>query len=494
MNHRTGAASIITAEQIDSEVGLLNRLKSRVTGSAEHEELIGHIESQLRESGLAVNSDSLFFSSWTSVAGEAASLRVEGRLHRISSIVPYSGTTSPAGIEAELVLLGSLMPTWENARDKIAVVEVSNFRVPMRGPIGTWGDDPSWPTTANPVIAATIAGTRLAQARRAGVKAVIFAWKNISDECADDQYLPFTFDYQDIPAVFVSGAAGRSVVEAAAAGETGSLVVPYVVTPGATTRTLSAVVEGTHAPDETVLMVTHTDGVNAIEENGHIALVAMARAAARNPPERTSVFVFTSGHLRIPAFTSHGQATQRFLTDHPELWAGGPGQRHAVAGLAVEHLGAVEFSDDPVNNLQRPTGLLEPELLYATTPQLADLARENWEFAPGSIRRISKPSPLIHFGEGEPLLHAGIPAVSLVTAPLYLLAQRKGDEVELVDKEALHRQVDSFERLYRRLTSLQTTDFGRTRKPGPMRMIAGVLILASATAARAVARLFDRRL
>lgn len=82
--------------------------------------------------------------------------------------------------------------------------------------------------------------------------------------------------------------------------------------------------------------------------------------------------------MRIPAVTSKGQATQRFLRDHPEVWAGGHGQRRAVAGLAVEHLGARELVDDPVTNTLRATGRIEPELLYATTPELAQLASQKW--------------------------------------------------------------------------------------------------------------------
>ena len=96
-----------------------------------------------------------------------------------------------------------------------------------------------------------------------------------------------------------------------------------------TTRTIWAVVEGRSAAHQTVLLVSHSDGTNILEENGHIGLVELARQMVAQPLARTVVFVLTAGHLRIPALTDDGQATSRWLRDHPEWWAGGPGNRPA---------------------------------------------------------------------------------------------------------------------------------------------------------------------
>lgn len=85
--------SIITADQIDQEVALLNRLKSRVTGAVEHEELIKHIETQLFDSGLDVRSDVLPFTRWAPQGDAGPTLTVAGRPVPIASAFPYSGTT-----------------------------------------------------------------------------------------------------------------------------------------------------------------------------------------------------------------------------------------------------------------------------------------------------------------------------------------------------------------------------------------------------------------
>lgn len=59
-----------------------------------------------------------------------------------------------------------------------------------------------------------------------------------------------------------------------------------------------------------------------------------------------------------------------------------------------------------------------------------------------------------------------IPNVSLVTTPLYLLAEFKGDENDLVDIPALGRQVDSFERLRLQFDTLPKGKLGSVQKPG----------------------------
>ncbi|GKT28162.1 hypothetical protein ADUPG1_004859, partial [Aduncisulcus paluster] len=214
-----GAASIITADQIGQEVALLNRLKSRATGTVAHEELIQHIEEQLVDVGLDVRSDVLPFTRWAPEGDAGPTLQVAGQPVPIASVVPYSGTTGPGGVSGQLVRLRGPIPAWGKARGKIAILEVNNFELPFTAVIDTWGNDAPWPVVRNPLIAATLAGLGLSRARKAGVKAVVFLWRNISDDHARGQYIPFTMDYQGIPAVFVSGEATATVLEHATSRE-----------------------------------------------------------------------------------------------------------------------------------------------------------------------------------------------------------------------------------------------------------------------------------
>lgn len=103
---------------------------------------------------------------------------------------------------------------------------------------------------------------------------------------------------------------------------------------------------GPHA-ESSILVVSHSDGGNCVEENGHIGLLALARDAAESPHDQTIVFVYTAGHLRIPAVTKHGQATTAWLEAHLNLWSPQQNGLTAVADLVIEHLGARHFTTDP---------------------------------------------------------------------------------------------------------------------------------------------------
>ena len=438
-----------------AELALLAELGPRFPGTAAHARLVDHVATSWSAMGLRVHEDVLRFDRWD-LPRDPAGLRltVAGEPVDIASVCPYSGTTGAAGVRGRLTRLRR-----SRSPGAIAVIELDNRRVPFDAFVGSWEAGAPWGEVSHPVLAAGLAVERgLAKARRAGAGAVVFAWRGITAANARGQYVPFTLPYQDIPAVFVAGDAAASVLSGAQRGVDAELVLDAGVTADSTMRTVWTVVEGTRRPHETVLVVSHSDGTNVVEENGHIGLVELAGDAVAHPPERTTVFVFTAGHLRIPAVVSgHGQATSRWLADHRAWWSGGDGQRRAVAGLVVEHLGAVEYDDDPATDRYGPTGRAEPELLYASTRELKALADLEWRGAEPGPPRVCAPNPLIQFGEGQPLTLAGIPNISLVTAPQYLLSDQPGD---YVDNALLIRQVDSFRRLLRRLDVLPAPEIG----------------------------------
>ncbi|UFW88419.1 hypothetical protein BjapCC829_07810 [Bradyrhizobium barranii] len=126
----------------------------------------------------------------------------------------------------------------------------------------------------------------------------------------------------------------------------------------------------------------------------------------------------------------------------------------------MEHLGAREYRDDPVNDANEPTGKPEPELLYASTPQLAALIESEWRTT-DERPRVSAPNALIQFGEGQPLYLKGIPNIALVTIPQYLLSVEPGDYVDIA---LLNRQLSSFARLLRRIDTMPINENG-TVKP-----------------------------
>lgn len=449
------------------QIRRLNDLGPRPSGSDAHRALIEDVATELAELGYEVERDTHSFERWDAARSDIA-LRVDQESVPLSSAWPYSGETGPDGVTAPLVLVDAVRKNWREATGKIAVIDVHNLEVPTNLIVETWSGSLPFETIANPVIGSEFAGSDLTKAREAGVLGVVATWRDLPDGAANAQYLPFTRDYQGIPAVWASESQRDHLRAAARRGDTATLVLNASRTPNASMDTLWAVSPGVGAlADEAVLVVTHSDGGNAVEENRHIALLALARDAASTPHDRTIVFVYTAGHLRIPAVTDHGQATTAWLSAHPELWSPDAGGLTAVAGLAIEHLGAKHFRIDAATGRYGPDGTLEPELLYATTRELADLTSSTWSGAVINSSTPVKPGALIHLGEGEPLFEHGIPAVALVTGPLYLLAELEDD---LVDLDTLTRQVDSFRRLLKHLAgSADKATFGTVQRSGKVK-------------------------
>ncbi|KLU87968.1 hypothetical protein MAPG_06958 [Magnaporthiopsis poae ATCC 64411] len=433
----------------------LAKLGSRRTGSETHNQLIDHIQGQLESLGLHVYSD-----VWRFSYDNLSSLN-PGRLAignsqpiTVSSTVPYSGHTSEDGVEGPLIsLMGAgHPPKWAEAAGGIAVVEISN---PPVTNTSTYTGVPSTP--ANTLV------TNLTAARDAGVRAIVYVWDNISDGLAAGLYAPFHSPFFGIPAVYVSGKAALSVRAAVAANMTARVTLPGRLVPDTPTRNIWVVIPGTALRKESVIINTHTDGTNIAEENGHIALLQYARSLVVSPPRRTTVLAFVTAHIHSAPFSTTKRSTTRWLADHPELWNSSVmGGMRAAFGSCVEHLGARSYVEDLSRNNYEPTGKPEDELLYAATPELATLVRRHWSGA--GVVRVMNPTAPGHtqFGEGLPLLRAGIPEVSLVTAPSWLLKEFPTgfDERSLVDLDVLARQVASFERIWREADSMDAGAFG----------------------------------
>lgn len=450
-----------------SETAFLANLGSRVTGTPTHNLMIDHIKGALELLGLPVYTDYINF-TYNDQLISPPKLVINDTKINISSYLPYSGNTGADGLTGELVdLTGSDVKniSWARAKGKIAVVNITSGLADYRDTLAAWPGQPDWYTwTAIPPTVADAKVGNLTQAAQAGVKGVIHVWENISSGSAFGQYTPFKRLFQNMPSVFVAGEAAAAVKKASKENATATLTLEGKLYPNTTTRTIYTVFEGTQFPNETVIINTHTDGTNALEENGHIAIISYARHLLRQPPKRTTVLVFVTGHMHQPAFSTRGRATRRWLDDHMEFWSGGDGNNMtAVASTCVEHLGALEWSEDLSNNTYFPTGQLADEILYANTPETLALLQQHWNGARDGFLRVSNPiTKGVQFGEGQPLTDVGIPNVSLVTSPLYTVATmpRDFDERDLIDIPAMKRQIDSLFRVWADMDTLGMDAFG----------------------------------
>jgi len=448
----------------EAEIGFLASLKSRVTGTPSHNKLIDHIECELCLLGLPVFSDYLSF-DYNKQPLSPPSLSIDGKELTVSSYAPYSGNTGLDGIEGELVdLTGPHDPDWELAAGKIAVVNITNSRADWRKTLDIWPGQPEWYIqTGTPTTTADGKIGNLTKAGEAGVKGVVYAWENITPANLYGQYTPFKRLYQGCPTVYVAGDAAKTAIEGSKKNLNAHLTLSGELIPDWTTRTVYTVVEGTKYKNESIILNTHTDGTNAVEENGHIALMAYAKQLVANPPERTTILVFVTGHMHQPAFSTTGRATSRWIKDNPQFWRGDEGELKAVGSTCVEHLGAVQWVEDLSTNSYYSAGNLTDELLYANNPEMLGLLEQYWNGAYPGFLRVNTPLERgVQFGEGEPLTDIQVPNFSMITVPLYLTAEmpQDFDERQLVDMPALKRQVDSFMKIWDVMDKMPLEAFG----------------------------------
>lgn len=456
----------------------------RLTGNAAHRQMIDELETELRQMGLQTHKDRHSFTKWEakqwrlSVAGEGG---FEEEMP-VAFYYPYSGSTSQEGIAAELVYCGRGPGRFRAAAGKIAVVEVNSPRLPAALFCKQRSSNPPEARIprllSNSVISSILRGPKLEEAAAAGVLGVICIWSELSEANAQAQYLPFTTGPQHCPALWVGKTAGSRLKQLAQQGARARLLLAADREEGAESDTLYAVLPGSQE-QESIIINTHTDGPNACEENGAVGLLAMARYFSSLPVEerrRTMVFVFVTGHFQIPQFGIHGQATTRWLHDHPELWDGKDGHIKAVAGLTLEHLGCLEWKDRQEGDdmVYGPTGELDTELVYTGNQVMDELYMQSLE-GRTKVRSITlRPKSTIYFGEGQPLYKAGIPTVSLIPAPDYLCATGEAGGLDKLDAGFMHEQIASFVKLVLAIDETPTEVLGEPQ--APVRGIIGLLV------------------
>jgi len=470
-------ASLSSRNELRGKVDRLRAVGPRETASPEHVSFVDWISGELASLGVQVRRDSHKFDRWSVSASDCALLihdAAHGNLEiPVASAYPYSGRTGPLGISGQLQFV-RCTARWSGVAGKIAVVEVPHPSVA----VGMLLDDVGHlPTGANgfphsyrhPVLSAKVFGPDLAAAKAAGAIGVVAVWQDSTAAQVAGQYVPFDLPYRDIPAIWLAGEEGRQLINHARHGSRATLTLNATLSPDSEIDTVWTVVEG-DVTSESILVVTHTDGVNAVEENGALGVLELVRLfTGGQRPKRTLVFVFAGAHLRIPAVTNRGQAITAWLASHPEWWSGKGDAVRAVAGLAVEHLGALvrprESPADPVD--------AEVELIYATNSTMLDVLAKSWAGRQRGKALIARPG-LIHLGEGGPLYEEGIPAIALASVPEYLLKTTKSD---IADVDLMHEQIATFARALLLLESTPTKLLARADQPSLVRKALTVIRL-----------------
>lgn len=445
----------------------MNKFGPRLTGNEAHNEFIDYLKSKIEKMGIRTYSDPYFFDSWYEKASSLVLHEngIDKEIH-VSSAFPYSGETPPEGVCGELEFVAEKHVGFIVAKDKIAVVNVeeldflpSEIAFDKRRALPETTDIPA--KYNGPVATAFVNFPFLAVAKAAGAKAVICIWRGMSDACIEGQYLPFILSYQGIPAVWVNSSDGDKVIEAAKNKASATLTLDAEKKSGTITETFYSILPGKNSR-EAIIINTHTDGTNCIEENGAIALLDMMKYYKDKELDRTLIFVFVTGHFRLPSFKNPlgggVQATSKWLAYHRDLWDGKNGHIKAVAGVSVEHMGCRRWKD--TEDGYKEVGDIEIEMVYTGNPKMDEIYFDSLNGRERVNTITFRGHNFLHFGEGQPLFNCGIPEIALVTAPDCLCVISENNEMDKFDARLMFEQTDTFIKIVNTLLPMSKEDIG----------------------------------
>ncbi len=458
----------ISKERMLEGMHTMNSFGTRLTGSKGHNDFIKWIKGEIAKMDIPVYSDLFWFNRWEEKNSSIEITDGEERISiPVSSAYPYSGETSAEGITEELVYVKSVKDI-PKTTGKIAVFNVNNINF-LPSEIA-FDKRSSYPEDVvlekkyeGPVITSFVQCFYGILSKLTKAKAVILIWKGLHDDMIEGQYLSFIADYQNIPMLWVNETNGRKVIEAAKEHKKAKFILEAEKEEKAYTESFYCMIEGKNKK-ENVIINTHTDGTNCVEENGPIALLELMRNMKDEQPERTHIFLFTTGHFRLPHFedirTGAFQSASRWLAMHRDLWNGKGDNMKCVANLTIEHLGCLEWRD--IDGEYKYTGKPEIDLVYTGNKFMDKLYIDTVK-----ERKIVRTMTLrghnaLHFGEGQNFFTMGIPEISLVPAPYYLCVVSESHEMEKFDIDLMTEQTETFAKLIEKIERVSAKELGRS--------------------------------
>jgi hypothetical protein len=384
-----------------------------------------------------------------------------GELERVpvANAVPYSGRTGPDGVRAPLVYL----PEGEEigAHDVAGKIVVRDA-VPGSIPNAVftalmWSAyDPDLDLTLDPL--GTYERDFLGydgriddlRAARTGEAAGLVFVHDFPRAQVKGQYAPYEGERWRVPAVYVGADEGERLKRLAAEGASARLRV-FAQSKRVWTRSVITTLPG--LSPERIVLASHTDGINALWDNGPIAILALARYFASLPIEcrpRTLELGFTTAHLY-----------QQLRPPRRETGAGvyaaeldrGYEEGTVAMVMAMEHMGARQYdavprTDGGPGRELVPSELNEPSSFFSgQSPVLVE--RVTSAIAARDVRRslvlrgadlpgLRLPPHHSFGGEGTAYHNELIPTVALVTGPWTLFNPAFG--IEAIDPELLRKQ------------------------------------------------------
>jgi len=435
----------------------------RATGSTAHRRFVDWLDAELRKiPGVKVTSIPYRIKRWDA---KAPKLTVDGAPVPIAAVVPYSHGTSAAGVTAPLAYVpADAEITAANAAGKIVVRDLPPGSVPnavfQPGVLGVALYDPMntfAPTGTYERDFLKAAQPELDAAGAAGAKALLFV-RPLPRKQLKGFYAPYEGLVWKVPGLYLGADEGKRITDALATGKavSGTVVLQAKRTP-VTTRTLVATIPGRSA--RRLVVDSHTDGTNAVEDNGPIAMLAMAKALAERPKacrEKTVELAMVTGH-----FYQHllGTAVRDGGSEQIAIKLDRDYDQGKVAGvLVLEHLGALAYDavprkdGGPGRELVR-TDRHEPALVAVTGSVplrrlVVDTVTERKIDGTAVIVGADAPDPgrvpehCSFGGEGTPYNHHILPTVATIAAPNILFNPAFG--VEGIDFTHMREQAVAY--------------------------------------------------
>lgn len=459
---------VISKEEMLTGMNTMNSFGTRLTGSKGHTDFINWLKSEITKMDIPIFSDPFYFNRWEEKQSSIEIIDGEKKIAvPVSSAYPYSGQTSADGITEELVYVNNVGDI-PKTTGKIAVFNINNINF-LPSEIA-FDKRSSYPEDVvleekyeGPVITSFVQCFQGIVSKLNKAKAVILIWKGLHDDMIRGQYLSFIMGYQNIPMLWVTQSDGEKVIASAKKHQRANFVLEAEIEENAFTESFYCILKGKNQK-ENVIINTHTDGTNCVEENGPIALLQLMKNLKDQELERTHIFVFTTGHFRLPRFkdirTGSFQSASRWLAMHRELWDGKGEHMKCVANLTIEHLGCKEWRD--VDGEYKYTGKPEVELVY-TGNKFVDNLYINTVKERKNVRTMTlRGHNALHFGEGQNFFTMGIPEISLVPAPYYLCVVSESHEMEKFDIDLMTEQTETFAKLIEKIEHISAKNLGRS--------------------------------
>lgn len=451
--------SLPSADEVWGNLETLVNFGPRYTGCPAHKKYVDFLGEHLERSGLQVHRDSYTLPRWQPVAWSLQATPGGGQAVDIpvTFYYPQSGETPVQGLTAPLVYAGKISSDTpkgftlsSDVKGRIVFLEYEIVPRDYGVWYDAWGMSPAGeklPTLITSIIA--VAAPALSAFKEAGATGVVFGWTNMSDAQAKNQNLPFGHALQQLPTLWVGRDAGAKLRELSASGASATLTLRADVFPGTSTDTVYGILPG--SSEEVLIINTHTDGPNAIQENGGIGLISLAQAfskAPRSQRKRTFVFALTTGHYASAYVPSiHG-----FIRQHPEII------NKTVASVAVEHLGCREWLDDAALHY-RPTGKLDMSFAVTKHKPVGNLMLEALQGSDAGPTAVVAPTPKGRYlGEGAAIGALDIPTLGYFAGPSYLNMEAPDGCINKLDRAHMHAQIVSIAKLISKMDGTSAQD------------------------------------